>query len=298
MTDDTQGRVSVAGGTMPGETHRNKLRRLRILQALGNTAPAPMGQRALLNVLAGDPELEPTIELVQQSLTYLWAYGLIDLIEAEDSDWVAGSIKDYGQSWLKLDGDDGLDIYTLEYQPPAIDKQYGRISSVDKLPTETRAWIDRALISRNFTDYTGLAEILAEQGLSITRSSLGRYAKRLKERVAKYKEKAETIKSLADVFEEDADSIMQGAFGAGLSAIMDAIEDGKYSAGKDTLSGLVKTLPGIARGFREAEKNKVEKETRKKVIEEAANKIEEIATAQGMDEENKRFWLDKFLKGM
>lgn len=279
--------------------HLHKLRRLRILQALSRYAPLPLGERALLNQLSTDRELEPTLEKIRDSLSYLAEHGLVTLIQVDRLEWMAAQITDDGQFWLQSAQDHQLAIYNPDYQPPELPASYnGRISKITKLPAETRAWIDQQLIDRAFTDYSGLVDMLDQQGLEISRSSLGRYAAKLKERVSKYKEKAEMVKSLAGVFDDDAADIMQGATGVAVTAVLDAIESGEYNEGNDSLAGLVKALPALGRGFRDAEKHKIEKAMRRKTIEEAAKVGEEAARAQGLDDEQARFWREKFLKGM
>ena len=279
--------------------HRDKLRRLRILQQLQQTAPNPMGELALVNALRADPELEPTVDLVRGTLRYLYDYNLIKLVNVPKTDWLAGRITDDGLRWLESDNDAGFDIYTLgELPEPANDNRHGRVSSVETLPGEVKAWLDQELVRLGFRNYSDLTQVLTSQGYQISRSAVGRYGKTLKQRVQQQKEKAQVIRSLADVFEDDAPAIMQGAMGSALTAVMDAIQEGEYAAGKETLSKLVGVLPKLGQGFRNAERHKIEQETRRQTVNEAADQVEEVARAQGLDDDQARFWREKFLKGM
>lgn len=279
--------------------HRDKLRRLRALQRLDMVRPNPMGEMALLEWLRTDPELNPTIELVRGTLRYLYEHNLVKLVKVPKVDWLAGRITDDGTRWLASDNDAGLAIYQLSELPePANDDRRGKSSSIETLPTEVRIWFDQQLVTLGFRNYKELAQSLNDQGYKISRSAVGRYAKNLKSRIKQQKEKAEVIRSLADVFEGDAPAIMQGAMGSALTAVMDAIQEGEYSARKETLSKLVGVLPKLGQGFRNAERHKIEKETRKKTIEEAAQVVEETARAQGLGDDQARFWREKFLKGM
>ncbi|MBA1445859.1 MAG: hypothetical protein M3H12_18720 [Chromatiales bacterium] len=63
--------------------HRNKLRRLRILQRLSQVDPSPMGEVGLLGTLRADLELEPTLGLVRKSLHYLNDLGLVSIVEID-----------------------------------------------------------------------------------------------------------------------------------------------------------------------------------------------------------------------
>lgn len=280
-------------------THLDKLRRLRILQELARMQPLPMGERALLNVLLTDRELSPTIERIRDSIDYLAAHGLVGTVHVDHSDWLAAYITDDGLQWLQSANDHGLAIHNPGYQPPELPANYhGRTSSIDTLPAETRAWLEKELIQRNFTSYTELTDLLRDQGLEISRSAVGRYAKRLKERVADYRQKADMVKSLAGVFEDDAPAIMQGAMGTAVTAVLDAIEQGDYNDKNDSLAGLVKALPSLGRGFRDAERHRIEQETRRQTIADAAEVGQAAAIAAGMDDDQARFWREKFLKGM
>ena len=50
---------------MAAEEQTNRLRRLRVLQALARAAPDPMGEMAILHAVRVDPALSPTLERVQ-----------------------------------------------------------------------------------------------------------------------------------------------------------------------------------------------------------------------------------------
>ncbi len=279
--------------------HQNKLRRLRILQRLQTVTPKPMGELALLNWLRFDQDLAPTLELVRQSLDYLAEHGLVELIGVDGADWVAAILTVHGDGWLNNPEDLGLEIYNPgELPEPADDNYNGRVSSIEKLPPEVRAWLDQELVRLGFSDYGELTRSLNEQGWTISRSALGRYGKKFKEQVKQQKERAEAIRNLAEVYQDDAPGIMTGAMGISLTAVMDAIQDGEYNPSKDTLAGLVATLPRIGKGFREAEQHKIEKEARRKTIEEAAQVVEETARAQGLDDKWAKGLREKFLKGM
>lgn len=290
---------------MPSNTvktdHRDKLRRLRVLQRLEQLYPHPVGELAILDYLRTDPELAPDLERVRESLWHLNSFGLVDLVQMDGLPWLAGSINELGQRWLA--GDyilKNIGVYQLEELPePANDANHnGRVSSVETLPTEVRMWLDSELVRLGFRNYTDLHKGLQEQGFQISRSAVGRYGKALKGRIKQQKEKAEVIRSLADVFEDDAPAIMQGSMGIALTAVMDAIQEGEYTAGKETLSKLVGVLPKLGQGFRNAERHKIERETRKATLEEAANRVEEAAQARGLSAKDAKFWREQVLKGM
>ena len=53
---------------------------------------------------------------------------------------------------------------------------------VEKLPPDTRQWLNSEIIARHFSDYEGLSAELAERGFHIGKSTIHRYAQRLRQR--------------------------------------------------------------------------------------------------------------------
>lgn len=262
---------------------RNKLRRLRILQRLSQIAPSPMGEVALLTTLRADTELAPTLTLVRQSMQYLCDHGLINIISIPGIEWKAGYIAENGRKWLtQSEEDNELDIYSPDYLPKPTSNRRGRVSSIDVMPADGKAWLDQELVNRNFTGISDVTDELESKGWDIPRSTVGRYSLKLKKRIAKYKEKAEVIRSLSDIFEDDAPAIMQGAMGSALTAVMDAIEDGQYASDKESLSKLAAVLPKLGAGFKQAEQHKIEQQARKQALHDAAIAVEKTAVSQGM----------------
>ena len=278
--------------------HRAKLRRLRILQTLQLQAPSPVGELALLNRLALEAELSPTLELVREDLGYLWNESLVELLSVEGAEWLAGYLTAAGEQWLDNPGEHGLAIYSPDELPEQSGNRNGRVSSIDTLPPEARAWLDHELISSRFRDYQGIVDKLQERGYAITRSALGRYAKRKKADIKRLQERADLARELSNVFAGDAPSMMEGALGVSFTAVIDAIQEGDFNPGNDSLAGLAGVIPRLAKGFQQVERHRIEREARRKALEEAADRVEETAKARGMTAKDARFWRQQVLKGM
>ncbi|MCW8856390.1 MAG: DUF3486 family protein [Kangiella sp.] len=88
-------------------------------------------------------------------------------------------------------------------------------SSVDTLPSEIKAWLDQQLSRNNFSNYDELTEQLNakleqyELELSISRSSLGRYGKKIKHRMQDMRKSAEIAKLMATAMGDDEDAMSQ-----------------------------------------------------------------------------------------
>ena len=140
---------------MSDDLHLDKLRRLRVLQALSVVTPSPMGEVALLRQIHTDVELSPTIERVRGCLEYLSEWQLVEVIRDSDSSWLAAQISDLGIEWLADASDRGFDIYSPgELPEPVKNNRRGSVSSVSVLPIEVKAWLDKELITRSFSNYT------------------------------------------------------------------------------------------------------------------------------------------------
>jgi len=76
-------------------------------------------------------------------------------------------------------------------------------SSVDMLPEEIRAELNRRLISGGFSGYEALAEWLGERGCEISKSSLHRHGQRLEKRLAAIRIATEQARAIAEAAGDD-----------------------------------------------------------------------------------------------
>lgn len=278
--------------------HRDKLRRLRVLQRLAQITPNPMGEMAILNGLRADPQLEPTVERVRQSLHYLHEHDLVSLIYIDGTEWLAGQITDYGEAWLAAPGDTGLAIYSPgELPEPARSNRRGRVSSVDTLPPEVKAWLDQELVRLGFRDYDGLTAALHGQGWTISRTALGRYGKQFKEEQKELKQTIEMAKAFAEVVGDDGAAMNRTLTALAQQELMSVVREGRYDD-EIKLPALVQAISQLNRSDVNTRKFQIEQAAKKKALEEAADRIEEAAVARGLTGEDAQFWRDKVLMGM
>ncbi len=71
------------------ETQRHRLRRLRILQALSQNRPEPIGDGLIAQVLRGDVDLSFTKTNIRNSLDYLFERGLVIITLRTPDRWMA-----------------------------------------------------------------------------------------------------------------------------------------------------------------------------------------------------------------
>lgn len=281
------------------DLHRDKLRRLRVLQRLAQVYPNPMGELALLDTLRTDPELNPTLEHVRAALNYLADYGLVNTITAPGADWLAGAINTNGLAWLKTPSDLGLEIYSPgELPEPANPNHRGRVSSVEVLPTEVKAWLDQELVRLGFRDYDGLAQSLKEQGHEISRSALGRYGKNFKEEQKALKQSIEMAKAFAEVVGDDGAAMNQTLTALAQQELMTIVREGRYDDDDIKLPALVQSIAQLNRSDVNTRKFQIEQAARRKALAEAADRVESAANERGLSAEDALFWREKVLMGM
>lgn len=79
-------------------------------------------------------------------------------------------------------------------------------SKVDMLPPEDRAWLERELVRRGFSQYDELTALLQEKGYEITRSSVHRAGARLQRRLERIQAATEGARQIALIAPDDADN--------------------------------------------------------------------------------------------
>jgi hypothetical protein len=89
--------------------HRNKLRRLRLLQFLYQAFPAALTDRMLLQLAKEDPELDPDIKMVRRSIFYLQKSNFAE-VEVSGEVWVV-NITPKGIDYLEGKDPDIKGIY-------------------------------------------------------------------------------------------------------------------------------------------------------------------------------------------
>lgn len=267
------------------DPHRDKLRRLRVLQRLAQVNPNPMGELALLDTLRTDAQLDPTVDLVRQTLTYLAGYGLVALVQAPGTAWLAGRITQDGLAWLRTPSDLGLDIYSPgELPPPANPNHRGRVSSIETLPVEVKAWLDQELVRMGFRDYSGLAQALKEQGHEISRSAIGRYGKSFKEEQKRLKQSIEMAKAFAEVVGDDGAAMNQTLTALAQQELMAIVREGRYDE-EIKLPALVQSIAQLNRSDINTRKFQIEQAARRKALNDAADQAEQSLTGRGMSKD-------------
>ena len=104
-----------------------------------------------------------------------------------------------------------------------------QVSTVKTLPKDDREWLEKQLLERNFSDYDGLVKLLAERGLEISRSALGRFGKEFKEYCENIKRTTELALMLTTELGDDANTIGDAALRSMQAQLLQALPDYDWS---------------------------------------------------------------------
>lgn len=177
----------------------------------------------------------------------------------------------------------------------------GRKSTVLGLPPEVKAWLDKVLVKDNFTGYEELEAALAERGHAISKSAIHRYGQPLQRRLAAIKASTEAAKMLLEGANDEQDALSGAVIALVQSGLFETIVNLQEATDEDVdpgervklLSTAAKNIATLSRASVNVKKH--QSEVREKALQEAATNVEAAARAQGMDEDQVRFWREKVL---
>jgi hypothetical protein len=123
-----------------------------------------------------------------------------------------------------------------------------RRSKIDRLPREVREWLDRKIVERSFSDYDGLAALLAEHGYRISASGLQRHGQRFAEQLAALKLATEQARAVVAETADEAGAMSDALTRLMQQKIFDLLVDLEAEEiGEGKLANLAKGVAALAR---------------------------------------------------
>jgi hypothetical protein len=186
----------------------------------------------------------------------------------------------------------------------------GRKSSIDKLPAEVRARVQKHLRENRLTLVELIADLqkefpdLCAAGVLPSVSAVQRYSQGVREIVANEREMAAAAEALVGELGEDFDA-KSGALLA--QAVTTLANKRAFQAIEATSNGTVMDISDVldlaraakvaqeARSLNLKERRSVAEEAQRKLLAKQEANLQEVAKAQGMDEAQVDFWRQKFL---
>jgi hypothetical protein len=167
-----------------------------------------------------------------------------------------------------------------------------RPSKVEQLPQELREELDERLVDRGFSGYEELAEWLEENGHAISKSSLGRYGKGFKERLANLRVASAQAKEIVSAMGDD-----EGAMGEALTSLaqekaFQVLMDMQAGEQDVPIDRLMKSIAKLGSTDVQQKSFRIEVQER---AEEAAQETEEVLREEGLSDDVAEGIRDKIL---
>lgn len=180
-----------------------------------------------------------------------------------------------------------------------------RRSTIDKLPEDVRRWLERALNEFGFSGYTELETLLRDRGYVISKSAIHRYGQKIERRFGAIRAATEAARMLTEGAADDQDARSEAVIALIQTELFDSIvqlqeaEEGEIDH-KDRVALLSKVAKNVATLSRASVNLKkyqadIRREAREELLREQAAALDKAAKAQGLGEDQIRFWREKVL---
>jgi hypothetical protein len=155
-------------------------------------------------------------------------------------------------------------------------------SSLNKLPPEVLAWLDKALVERNFTGYRALVAELNDRGYAITKSALHRHGQAFEDRLGMIKAVTDQARALVEASPDDAGMVNEALTRVVQNKTFEVLwklDTDAIDMNKVNLPALGKMVADLNRSSVAQKKWMLEARNRAQVV---ANKVAGLAKEKGL----------------
>ncbi len=157
-------------------------------------------------------------------------------------------------------------------------------STIDQLNKEDRAWLEKRLLDKNFSDYDGLMALLQERGLEVSRSALGRFGKKYKDYVRDIRRSTDMAVMLSREVGDDMNAVGDATIRMMQVQLFDALQDYDFTKLQDAKPHqLISALADLNRATVGQKKWMADVKQR---VKEVADTIEKTVEGAGASEES------------
>jgi len=163
-------------------------------------------------------------------------------------------------------------------------------SAIDQLSAEDKAWLDARFRDQGFCGYVEIAELLAERGYNVSKSSVHRYGQKLEQKLAAVQASTQAALLIADAAPDDGDvrsqavlSLIQTELFNALIALQESNNPDADPA--DRLALIAKCGKGIAEITKASVNQKKWMLDVRDRVEKAAKEVESIVKKGGLSKE-------------
>ncbi len=96
-------------------------------------------------------------------------------------------------------------------------------SAIDQLSAEDKTWLDSRFRDQGFCGYVEIAELLAERGYSVSKSSVQRYGQKLEQKLAAVQASTQAALMIADAAPDDSDMRTQAVLSLMQTQLFDTL---------------------------------------------------------------------------
>jgi len=122
-----------------------------------------------------------------------------------------------------------------------------RRSTIETLPKDVRAWLDRALAEGGFQGYQLLAEELRSRGYEISKSAVHRYGQVFEERLASLRAVTEQARAIVDANPDDDNAINEALTRLTQEKMFDILLKMEVDPAKANLASLARAVAELGR---------------------------------------------------
>lgn len=166
-------------------------------------------------------------------------------------------------------------------------------SKVLGLPKEVKAWLDKALVENGFSAFRALSDELRTRGYEISKSALNDYSQPFRRKLEALSLATAQARAVVETEPDNEDALGGALVRLVQQRLFAIVSDLDVDPGKLNLTTLTRAVADLARASIAQKKHMAE--ARAKALTEAADTVAETARAQGMGEDQVRFWREKVL---
>lgn len=96
-------------------------------------------------------------------------------------------------------------------------------SAIDQLNAEDKAWLDARFRDQGFCGYVEIAELLAERGYNVSKSSVHRYGQKLEQKLAAVQASTQAAIMIAEAAPDDSDMRTQAVLSLMQTQLFDTL---------------------------------------------------------------------------
>jgi hypothetical protein len=170
-------------------------------------------------------------------------------------------------------------------------------SKVDQLPEDIRRELEQRLIASGFGDYQGLAGWLAEKGYEIGKSSLHRWGQPFEERLAAVRVATQQAHAIVEATPDSANAVNDALLRLVQERLFNVLMLLQKEPDPATLGKLARAIADLGRASINQKKLAADakRQAREELLIEQREKLEQVASEQGLSAEQVKFWQRTFL---